>query len=71
MLAASPTRIMRQPPAAFHNSGAGAFGATMGAGAFGARPIVLDSIILAGEAASTTTPKKEYQYLILTPFWKF
>ena len=59
MLAASPARIMRRPPAAIHSSGAGAFGA---------RPTVVDSIILAGEAASITTPKKEYPYPILTPF---
>ena len=56
MLAASPARIMRRPPAAFHKSGAGA------------RPTVVDSMILAGEAASIPTPKKEYPYPILTPF---
>ena len=49
MLAASPARIMRRPPAAIHSSGAGAKGA---------RPTVVDSIILACEAASISTPKK-------------
>ena len=62
MLAASPARIMRRPPAAFHNKGAGAFGA---------RPLVVDFMILAGEAASITTPKEDYPYPILAPFWKF
>ena len=46
MLAASPARIMRRPPADIHSSEAGAFGA---------RPTVVDSIIIAGEAASITS----------------
>ena len=50
---------MRRRPAAFHNSGAGAFGA---------RPTAVDSMILAGEATSITTPTNEYPYPILTPF---
>ena len=63
MLAASPVRIMRRPPAAINSNGAGAFGAS---------PTVVDSIILAGEAASITTPRKAYPYPILsrTSFWE-
>ena len=50
MLAASPSRNMEAAFGHLHNSGAGAFGA---------RPTVADSIILDGEAASIVIPKKD------------
>ena len=48
MLAASPSRNMEAAFGRLHNSGAGAFGA---------RPTVVDSIILDREAASIGIPK--------------
>ena len=48
MLAASPSRNYGGGLRPLHNSGAGAFGA---------RPTVVDSIILDGEAASIAIPK--------------
>ena len=58
VFAASPSRIMDR----LHNSGAGAFGA---------HPTVVDSMILAGEAASITTPKKMIPMPDPDPFCKF